>query len=162
MNTTKEVHLSFYEEKYLKTLSEFELPETQAQFTALPENLLTISDGQFRIVILSEEIPVGFFLLHNTARVSEYTTNPDAMLLTALSINHNHQGQGYAKKAMLELGAFVSKQFKECNEIILAVNHKNFPAQNLYKNVGFMDTGRRKTGKIGEQLIMKLTIQSNM
>ncbi|GAF11743.1 hypothetical protein JCM19045_875 [Bacillus sp. JCM 19045] len=158
MNSTREVQLSFYEEKYLETLRAFELPVTQAQFTAMPENLLTVADGQYRIVILSEEIPVGFFLLHNTARVSEYTSNPHAMLLTALSINHNQQGQGYAKKAMLELGAFVSSNFKECNEIILAVNHKNIAAQNLYKNVGFIDTGRRKVGKIGEQLVMQLTI----
>ncbi|RQW22699.1 GNAT family N-acetyltransferase [Bacillus sp. C1-1] len=160
MILNKQIQLSFYDEQYHEVLSDFELPDSQAKFTALPEDILNVSDGQYRIVIVSEERPVGFFLLHSTSRVSEYTMNPNAMLLTALSIDYKHQGQGHAKKAMIELKEFVYRNFEKCDEIILAVNHKNIPAQNLYKNVGFVDTGRRKIGKIGEQFIMKLDLNS--
>lgn len=81
-----------------------------------------------------------------------------AMLLTAFSIEYLHQGKGFAKKAMKDLKTFVMKEFSFCNEIVLAVNKRNVPAQNLYKKAGFTDTGRRKMGKIGEQLILSLSI----
>lgn len=57
---------------------------------------------------------------------------------------------------MLLLRDFVKSEFPSCDEIVLAVNHKNFPAQKLYAKVGFKDTGRRKIGPIGEQFILSL------
>jgi len=63
---------------------------------------------------------------------------------------------GYAKGSMILLGEFVKSEFPDCNEIVLVVNHKNIPAQSLYSKVGFEDTGERKIGPIGEQLVMKL------
>ncbi len=83
------------------------------------------------------------------------------MLLTSLSVNHAHQGKGYAKQGMLLLKSFVKAEFPTCNEIVLAVNHKNVPAQKLYKKVGFKDTGKRKMGPIGEQLILSLSFDTN-
>lgn len=143
----------------MKTLSEFELPKEQSQFTALPKNVLSeLKNGQFPIVIECEGVPVGFFLLHSTERVKEYTDNPNALLLTALSIDHRQQRKGYAKNGMLTLPSFVRGEFGFCNEVILAVNHKNIPAQRLYSSVGFIDTGKRKVGPIGEQVIMSLQI----
>lgn len=150
------IKLKHFSNEYLDKLNSFELPEEQAQFTALPSKILKKTEGENRIVILSENEPVGFFLLHSTERVQEYSDNPNSMLLTALSVNHAKQGKGYAKEAMLLLSDFVKSEFPDCNEIVLAVNHKNIPAQQLYLRVGFKDTGRRKIGPIGEQLIMNL------
>ncbi|WP_461610812.1 GNAT family N-acetyltransferase [Cytobacillus kochii] len=157
--TSEEVQLGLYREEHLEILNRFELPENQAKFTALPKEKVTVSDGQYRVVILLKEVPVGYFLLHSTKRVSEYTTNPHAMLLTALSIDYKHQGKGYAKQAMLALKAFITTHFPACNEVVLAVNHKNIPAQQLYLKVGFVDTGERKIGEIGEQFILKLEMK---
>ena len=158
MNKMKTVELVHFSKKYETQLHSFELPEEQEQFTALPKKITEVADGQYRIVILSENEPVGFFLLHATDRVKDYSDNPRAMLLTAFSINHAHQGKGYAKQGMSLLREFVQKEFPDCNEIVLAVNHKNIPAQKLYMKVGFKDTGRRKIGKIGEQYIMALSM----
>ncbi|EZH64810.1 acetyltransferase [Bacillaceae bacterium JMAK1] len=159
MNHGEDMQLAFVKDEHIELLEKFELPEAQAQFTALPEELMNVSEGQYRIVILVNQEPVGFFLLHTTNRVCEYTTNPKAMLLTALSVDYKQQGKGYAKQAMLELETFVTSTFENIDEVVLAVNHKNLPAQNLYQSVGFKDTGRRKVGKIGEQLILDLTIE---
>ena len=154
------VELKHYSDEYLDVLNSFELPEEQGQFTALPRKILEVKEGQHRIVILSENEPVGFFLLHSTERVKEYSDNPKAMLLTALSVNHAKQGKGYAKQAMLLLSDFVKSEFPYCDEIILVVNHKNIPAQRLYVKVGFNDTGKRKVGPIGEQLVMSLSLEN--
>lgn len=152
------VILKPFSSEYVEELNSFELPEEQAQFTALPSKILEAIEGQHRIVILDEDEPVGFFILHKTERVKEYSDNPNAMLLTALSVNYSKQGKGYAKQAMFLLRDFVKTEFPDCDEIVLAVNHKNIPAQSLYAGVGFTDTGRRKNGPIGEQFILKLLL----
>jgi RimJ/RimL family protein N-acetyltransferase len=158
MKKMKTVELVHFSKEYETQLHSFELPKEQEQFTALPKKINEVSDGQYRIVIISGNEPVGFFLLHATDRVKEYSDNPRALLLTAFSINHTHQGKGYAKQGMSLLSEFVQKEFRDCNEIVLAVNHKNIPAQKLYTKVGFQDTGRRKIGRIGEQYIMTLPL----
>ncbi|MBM7602928.1 RimJ/RimL family protein N-acetyltransferase [Metabacillus crassostreae] len=162
MDHNKEVTLTHFSTEHLDHLNSFQLPTEQEKFTALPKNAIEVTRNQYRMVLLSNEKPVGYFLLHSTERVMEYTDNPHAMLLTAFSINYPYQGKGIAKKGMLLLEDFVKKEFSTCNEIILAVNHKNIPAQKLYAKVGFQDTGRRKVGLIGEQFIMSLEINEDL
>lgn len=158
MKKTGYIALSHFSIKHLDILNSFELPKEQGQFTSLPKNYKEVTAGEYRIVILHDGEPVGFFLLHSTERVKDYSSNPKAMLLTSLSINHKEQGKGFAKQAMLLLGEFVVNEFPNCDEIILAVNHKNISAQQLYLKVGFQDTGKRKNGPIGEQFIMNLML----
>lgn len=158
MQKTNAIELVHFSEDYVDVLNDFELPEEQCQFTALPKEISIDMVGQYPIVILSDNVPVGFFVLHATERVKEYSSNPNAMLLTALSIDHKQQGNGYAKKGMLALSEFIKRVFKECNEVVLVVNHKNIPAQNLYLKVGFVDNGERRMGPIGEQIVMNLNL----
>lgn len=73
LDDIKLVHLA---EKHVAELNKFELPEEQRQFTALPSEVLNVTEGQYPIVILDEGVAVGFFLLHATDRVKDYTTNP--------------------------------------------------------------------------------------
>ncbi|RDW17218.1 GNAT family N-acetyltransferase [Oceanobacillus chungangensis] len=158
MEKTDFIELKHFSIEHKELLSNFQLPEEQVQFTSLPINYKKVIEGQHRIVILHDTEPVGFFLLHATERVREYSDNQKAMLLTSLSINYSKQGKGYAKLAMNRLKKFVSDEFPDCNEIVLAVNHKNIAAQKLYYKVGFQDTSKRKIGPIGEQLIMNVLL----
>lgn len=100
MSTLRQtVKLEKYEPEYLKALKEFELPIEKAQYTAFPAVILEkLTDDQYPIVILSNDEPVGFFLLQSTDRVKEFTDNPKALLLTALSIDNSKQGKGFAKR----------------------------------------------------------------
>ncbi|QSB09815.1 GNAT family N-acetyltransferase [Lysinibacillus fusiformis] len=158
MQKTTSIALVHFSKNYVEQLNRFELPEEQHQFTALPKEIAIEKVGQYPIVILSDDVPVGFFVLHATDRVKEYSSNPQAMLLTALSIDHQQQGKGYAKMAMFALADFVKQEFKECNEVVLVVNHKNIAAQNLYIKVGFVDHGVRRMGPIGEQTVLNLPL----
>lgn len=111
------------------------------------------------IVILDYNgVPVGLFALQTGDRVQEFTENENALLLTSFSINHNRQRKGYAKKSLALLQEFVQRYFPIKNEVVLAVNEKNIPAQNLYEKVGFQDKGLRRMGPIGQQIIMHLPI----
>ncbi|AZB43432.1 GNAT family N-acetyltransferase [Bacillus sp. FJAT-42376] len=152
------MELQKYQPHHKERLQDFSLPPEQMPFTALPVDRLEGSNGEHPIVILYERKPVGFFLLHSGERVNDYTDLPNRMLLTSFSVNFSDQGKGYAKGGLKLLKAFVQQEFPDCAEVILAVNHRNIAAQNLYIKTGFFDTGNRKTGKIGEQYIFSLPI----
>ncbi|MFD1388800.1 GNAT family N-acetyltransferase [Oceanobacillus oncorhynchi subsp. oncorhynchi] len=159
MSKMERITLELLSEEYMDRLYQFELPEEQHQFTALPEEVADLAEGQHGVMIMNHEEPVVFFLLHQTDRVKEYTDNPHAILLTALSIDQAHQRKGYARKGMRLLEDFVKDTFPECDEIILAVNHKNTAEQKLYQQVAFADTGIRKEGPKGEQYILALKLR---
>jgi RimJ/RimL family protein N-acetyltransferase len=162
MNQQKEMRLKRYTPEYDSILNEFTLPKEQEIFTAYPTDMIQqskVDTTRNPVVLLNQNYPVGFFVLQSGDRVKEYTENPMALLLIALSINSSEQGKGYAKVGMRLLPEFVHQEFPESDEIVLAVNHKNIPAQKLYQNVGFEDTGRRKIGKIGEQFIYNLKLE---
>ena len=148
-----------FSNEYLTELNSFVLTDEQKQFSALPSKFEEVTDGQHRIVILSDNTPVGFFLLNSNERVKKYSNNLNALLLSALSINQTAQGKGYAKKGMSLLPEFVKSEFPLCDEIVLVVDKENIPAQNLYLKVGFEDTRERRIGRIGEEITMSLSIK---
>ncbi|AFH63297.1 GNAT family N-acetyltransferase [Paenibacillus caseinilyticus] len=154
MTASAKIELTHWTPRYAEALDAFELPAEQLQFTALPKDALSQAADQHPIVILSEGTPVGFFVLHSSERVHEYSANPRAMLLAALSVDRRQQGKGYAKLGMLALPGWIRTHFPNCNEVVLAVNHKNRPARQLYWTACFADTGRRRMGPNGEQWIM--------
>ena len=110
MQETTNIELVHFSESYVEQLNRFELPEEQHQFTALPQEISIEKVGQYPIVILSGGVPVAF-VLHATDRVQQYSSNPQAMLLTALSIDHQ-QGRGYAKRLCLHLLICGSRSLK--------------------------------------------------
>ncbi|MFB9327547.1 GNAT family N-acetyltransferase [Paenibacillus aurantiacus] len=152
------VELQVLTEGHEERLRAFRLPPEQARFTALPAELLEPMPGRHPVVIAAGGEPAGFFLLHDSERVKDYTDNPQAMLLTAFSIDNAMQGNGYAKQGMALIPSFVQARFPGCDEIVLAVNHRNIPAQKLYERVGFTDTGRRRIGAQGEQYVYSWTL----
>ncbi len=158
MNQFQQVSLDMYKPHHLEGLRRFKLPKEQAQFTAMPAEMLEESPGRFPVVILAGGEPVGFFVLHASDRVKDYTDNRKALLLTAFSIDHSMQGRGYAKEALELLAEFVHRELPGRDEVVLAVNGKNIAAQRLYVKTGFKDTGRRRTGSLGEQWILSLAL----
>ncbi|RAL22673.1 GNAT family N-acetyltransferase [Thermoflavimicrobium daqui] len=157
------IQLSFYKPEFDVILSTFQLPKEQHQYTALPNEILkqAIEDqNQYPVVILLGDTPVGFFILHKTENTQQLTDFPHALLLRTLSINHIHQGRGYAYQAMSNLSMFVCEHFDEIDEIVLVVNEKNLAAQRLYQKVGFVDKGRRRVGPIGRQKVYHLELSN--
>ncbi|MGG5791615.1 GNAT family N-acetyltransferase [Bacillus nitratireducens] len=159
---TGEIQLVPYKEQYKEIIQSFTLPSEQVQFTANPGELLekAKNDRTKNVIVILDYsgVPVGIFALQTGDRVQEFTENKDAILLTSFSVNHNKQRKGYAKKSLALLQDFVKNYYPIINEVILAVNEKNIPAQKLYEKVGFQDKGFRRMGPIGQQIIMHLPI----
>ena len=156
-----DVQLVVYEEKYREQLMNFELPEEQAQFTALPAEALDLAltdPNRTPVVIVAGAKPVGFFVLHIGPDIAAFTPDPHAVLLRAFAINHEDQGRGYAQQSLLRLPAFIEKYYNGVRKVVLAVNKRNEPAQQAYLKSGFTDTGREIEGKYGPQHIYALQL----
>ena len=153
------MQLQFYHEKFEEDVYAFSLFEEQHQFTALPEEALAVKDeNRFPIVMFDNEKAVGFFVLHQGEAIREYSSNPNALLLRAFSINQIHQGKGYAKEGMNRLRGFTREHFPEIDEIVLAVNERNLAAKSLYLKSGFEDHGKKLMGRKGWQSILTYTL----
>ncbi|ANF96806.1 GNAT family N-acetyltransferase [Paenibacillus bovis] len=165
-SSVPEVKMEFYHPGHLEALKKFELPAEQHRFTALPvevlERALTDPD-RYPVVITAAGQAVGFFILHIGSGIGSYrsytsTSLPELMLIRALLIDYHQQRRGYAGQAMRQLPDWVRQHFPKIRELILAVNVKNEPAQQLYIHSGFVDHGMRRQGIVGLQWIMHYSL----
>ncbi|MGJ7913261.1 GNAT family N-acetyltransferase [Neobacillus sp. LXY-1] len=153
--------LAFYTPDYKTFFEDYVLEGDQLKFTSEPLDALKICDedpGRYPVVILFNDEPAGFFVLHGQEGVKEYWENDQALLLRAFSVNPKYQGKGIAQKSMMQLPEFVKEHFSGVNEVILAVNCKNVAAQHVYKKTGFIDKGVRAWGRNGEMFILHLDL----
>lgn len=152
------VKLKFYEPKDFPGVS-YTLDELQAQYTATAEQALQkIKERSdtlaFPITILENHHPAGFFVLDFGNDKLDLTDNQNSTLLRSLSINPESQGKGIGKAAMILLDEFVREHFKDCSEIVLAVNQNNSSAYELYLKVGYKFDGKTRMGRSGIQYLM--------
>lgn len=139
------------------------LDENQLLYTSSAANALKrIADRntgfEFPVTVFDAEIAVGFFTLDFGDDKSELTDNPDSVLLRSLSINPEMQGKGIGKAAMGRVDDFVRENFRDCHEIVLAVNQNNISAYELYLKVGYRYEGKTRMGRSGPQYLMSKCI----
>lgn len=61
-------------------------------------------------------------------------------------IDRAFQGRGYGRAAMLAVIDHVRKKYSDCKELTLSSHPRNEPAQELYRSVGFVATGKERVG----------------
>lgn len=152
------VKLKFFEQKDFPGLS-YILDENQSQYTATAEQALQKIEERsdtlaFPITIFEDEDPAGFFVLDFGNDKLELTENHNSMLLRSFSINPERQGKGIGKAAMIQVDEFIRENFKDCDEIVLAVNQNNISAYQLYLTVGYQYEGKERIGRSGPQYLM--------
>ena len=139
--------------EHYPALTAYQLTGEQAEFSRPPSDWL--SAAQLAVTILRGDEPIGFFVLDSGAGRDAYSANPHAVLLRSMSLNPRHQGNGYARTALVPatLDAFIRAHLPACDEIVLGVHHANRAAIRLYQRAGFDDTGRTYDGLKGLQFI---------
>lgn len=152
------VSLHFYRKEDSSGLN-YPLGEMQSQYTSSSETALKRiaernTGSEFPVTIFKDEKPVGFFTLDFGNDKFEMTDNTGSVLLRSLSINPEFQGIGIGKSAMLKIDDFVKRNFKNCDEIVLAVNQNNISAYQLYLKVGYYCNDKTRMGKSGPQYLM--------
>ncbi len=152
------VSLRFYSEKDFPHVN-YILDQVQLGYTSTaPLALNRISERhtglEFAVTVFNNEKPAGFLTLDFGDDKFDLTVNPDSVLLRSLSINPEFQGKGIGKSVMLQIDDFIRENFKNCNEIVLAVNRDNSSAYELYRKAGYRDEGRTRMGRKGLQYLM--------
>lgn len=152
------INLKFFTQKDFPELN-YPLSELQLQYTSSAEFALNRiakrnTDLEFPVTIFKDEKPVGFFTLDFGEDKLDITDNQNSTLLRSLSVNPEFQGKGIGKTAMLQVDYCVRKNFKDCDEIVLAVNQNNISAYELYLKVGYHYEGKTRIGRSGPQFLM--------
>lgn len=152
------VSLHFYKPEDFSGVN-YILDDIQLQYTSTAEfaieRIKERNDGKgFSITIFEDEIPAGYFALDFGDDKFDLTDNPNSVLLRSLSINPGFQGKGIGKAAMIQVDDFIRENFKDCNEVVLAVNQNNISAYELYLKVGYQFEGKTRIGRSGPQRLM--------
>ncbi|RNF40296.1 GNAT family N-acetyltransferase [Planococcus salinus] len=155
----KEVSLHSYTSE---VTVKYDLPSDQLEFTGLPQDIIkrdAENPLKHLIVIKARNEVAGFFELDESSDRQKYTDNPKALLLRGFSVNPKFQGRGIATGSLYALPEFMKREFPAFNEVVIGVNARNTPAQTLYRQAGFEDTGRRILSRTkGEQIVMCIRV----
>lgn len=92
----------------------------------------------YPFAVYKDETPVGFIMLGYYEARNQYT-------LWKFMIDHHLQGQGIGREA-LRLGIDYLKARFDAKEIYTGVVPENTAAANLYRSMGFSETGRFENG----------------
>jgi ribosomal protein S18 acetylase RimI-like enzyme len=106
------------------------------------------------VTIFEDGNPAGFFVLDFGKDKLELTDNVSSALIRSLSVNPQIQGRELGKSAMLKLDGFVRENFKDCDELVLAVNQQNESAYHIYLKAGYIYDGKTRIGRSGPQYLM--------
>ncbi|KPH13875.1 N-acetyltransferase [Chryseobacterium sp. ERMR1:04] len=152
------INLHFFKREDLSEVS-YTLDEIQLRYTSTAEFALNRikernTNLEFPITIFEDEKAAGFFILDFGEDKLDLTDNPNSTLLRSLSINPKLQGKGIGKASMIQIDDFVRENFKNCDEIVLAVNENNTSAYDLYIKVGYQFDGKTRMGRSGPQRLM--------
>jgi len=143
---------------------QYTLDEIQSRFSATAQEALErIKERDDNlahpITIFHDEKPAGFFVLDFGEDKFDLTENKNSVLLRSFSINPQLQGKGIGKSVMMKLDDFVKEHFRECDEMVLAVNEKNSSAYQLYLKTGYVFEGKTRIGRSGPQFLMHKTLR---
>lgn len=156
------IRLKPYTKAHWHTLKDLQLAPEQAEFTALPSQLLPMLEGnpeRLGVTILENDVPVGLFALSVGEHRDKYLPQPDpaGVALGALSLDRRCQGRGVGSAAMRQLSGFVPRHFPSAQHVLLVVNQRNPAAKHVYEKVGFVVL-REREGLRGPQWVMQLDL----
>lgn len=145
--------------KYDSILQAYQLD--RLEYSDTPLRSLAFFKGRddiYPILIFNDfEQLVGFFILDKGDGLADYGFPKDAyVLIRSFSIDERFQRQGYAKASLNQLIAFAREHIdNHLLHLVLAVNERNIPAQNLYQSCGYRVVKSDIAGKKGNLLLMQ-------
>ncbi|MBZ9772275.1 GNAT family N-acetyltransferase [Mesorhizobium sp. CO1-1-8] len=108
-------------------------------------------------IVAKDNLTVGFFVLRERARLPEWAP-AGVITLHSLRISRMHQGFGYGRSSVELATAWIRENRHQIDRLMLAVNARNRQAIAAYLRCGFVDTGIRVDGPIGEQLVLEIAV----
>lgn len=123
------------------------------QVTFVASNIYSLAQAgvyretAFPFAIYADDNLVGFIMMGYYEKESQYT-------LWRFMIDKKYQGRGYGKLALKLAVNYMICNF-QVKELGTGTHCENFVAQNLYKSIGFKETGEIDGDEIGMKLLIK-------
>ncbi|REG84949.1 GNAT family N-acetyltransferase [Marinomonas pollencensis] len=151
------VTITKMESQHLDRVKKLSVAEAQEPFVGLICDILDRLNQQTQpYLVLADGKIVGFFLIDRDYKSSYHDASVQSLGLRKFFIDQAHQGQGYAKQALLQLADLLRAEYPDYKDIYLTVNCKNSGAKSLYLKVGFKDSGALYLGgPSGPQHVLK-------
>jgi len=128
-----------------------DLTEEQQKYVAsnaysLSEAYALLNDGKYipmPYAIYNDDIMVGFIMAeYQPIDEDDPEDDENVYYLPRLMIDKRYQGNGYGKKAMLKMIEIMRTfPYGEAEAVVLSCSRENTAAYELYKSLGFVDTG---------------------
>lgn len=83
------------------------------------------------------------------------------VLLRGFSVDARYQGQGIGTAATDEAVALAQRTFPMAATVVLTVHVRNVAGQRVYERAGFTYTGRRVSGRAGEERVMSRPLSTD-
>ncbi|MCH4161123.1 MAG: GNAT family N-acetyltransferase [Bifidobacterium sp.] len=152
--------LTAYNSAFKESLEHFQLADLS--FTGSPAHAIHVSlsaKGYHPILLVTSdrEIPT-FLVLDYGDDKYRYTDRSDSLLIRSFSTDDRFHRRGFALHAMTLLPDYVRGNFSDIHELVLGVNERNKPAQQLYERSGFTKISRTYQGAKGKQFIYRKTV----
>lgn len=114
---------------------------------SLAEAYVIESDGINRAMpyaIYNDDIMVGFVMaVYQPIDINDPEDDEDAYYLARLMIDKKYQGKGYGKEAMKKIiDTMKACPYGNADAVVLSCSRNNTIAYELYKSLGFIDTGK--------------------
>ncbi len=123
-------------------IDQFQLTKEQLAFVKSPqENIVDAQEDENRTPILvfnEQDEFVTFFVLHKHSEFEDCFEVDNSIYIRSFSTDRRFLRKGYAKATLLELPAFVTKEFPEIDYITLLVDVPNAHAKKMYEDCGFV------------------------
>ena len=88
------------------------------------------------------------------ADATVWPTQEPHVVLRGFSVDRRWQGHGIGTAAAGEAVALAEQAFPAARAVVLTVHVDNLAGQRAYERAGFTFTGRRVSGRAGEELVM--------
>ena len=100
---------------------------------------------------------VGWVVLKRGAAAPDWVAH-DAAVVSGLRVDLHHQGRGIGAAALDAMADWVGQHWPDCARLMLRVDDGNVAGIRAYEKAGWVETGERRTGRVGVERTMSLRL----
>ncbi len=100
---------------------------------------------------------VGWVVLKRRDSAPDWV-DADAAVVAGLRVDIRHQGRGVGSSALTALARWVALHWPQTARLMLRVDDDNAAGIRAYEKAGWIETGERRTGRVGLERTMSLPL----